>query len=312
MSAREPASSEWQALRRKLRMLERRLGGAPPGSPRRGKAKAVDAVTAEVPLLGAVALPLDGGPDEVFSYRGDTQFPAASTIKVYVLQAAFEAVAAGRLALDQEVELTAADQVGGTGVLDSLSPGRRYTVLDLATLMIVVSDNTATNLLIELLGVEGLNASIRRNGFTGTLALGKLMMNKPPPPTGPRLSQTTPADLASYFARLWRGELLPDELGEIARGIYGRQQYSFLGRKLAYDRYAGAAGEGPIRISSKTGSIRGVRNDAGVIEPLETGNGRAVVIAVMSSGCFDLHYGPDNAGEQVLARAGHALYQALR
>lgn len=294
-------------------MLEKRLGGSERAAQRRRARQrpAEPATGAEPARLGAVALPLDGNPEAVFSYRGDVHFPAASTIKTYVLQAVLEAVAAGGTRLDDEVELKASDQVGGSGVLSTLTPGRSFTVLDLATLMVVVSDNTATNLLIELVGVEELNASIRKHGFTGTVALGKLMMNRPPPATGPRLSHTTPADLARYFGKLWRDELLPRELGELARSIYRKQQYSYLGRELDYDRYAAAAGEGPFRIASKTGSIRGVRNDAGVFEPLAAG-GRHVVVAVMSSGCPDTRYSPDNLGERVVAAAGKALYATLR
>lgn len=311
-------------------MLEKRLGGGEREVRRRRGARRSNApdslassAAAEptaVPLaapaaeparLGAVAVPLYGGPDEAFSYRGDTRFPAASTIKTYVLQAVLEAVAAGRVSLGDEIELRATDQVGGSGVLRSLTPGRRYTVLDLATLMVVVSDNTATNLLIEQVGVEELNASIRRHGFTGTLALGKLALNRPPPATGPSLSHTTPADLASYFGKLWRDELLPPELGDVARAIYRQQQYSYLGRELDYDRYAAANGEGPFRIASKTGSIRGVRNDAGIFEPLAPG-GRPLIVAVMSSGCPDTRYSHDNLGERVVAAAGKALYAAMR
>ncbi len=289
-----------------MRMLEKRLGGAPQQPIRRGaggKSGASEAV------LGAVALPLDGSLEDAFSYNGDTQFASASTIKTYVLQATFEAVAAGKLSLDQEVELGAGDQVGGSGVLSAMSPGRKFTVLDLATLMIVVSDNTATNLLIELVGVPELNESIQRNGFRSTIALGKLMMNRPKPPSGPSTSQTTPVDLASYFQKLWRDELLPQELSEIARGIYRRQQYSYLTRELDYDRYQS---EPQFRIASKTGAIEGVRNDVGIFEPLGKSAGRPLIVAVMSKGCPDIRYNPNNLGERVVAAAGKALYLALR
>lgn len=286
-------------------MLEKRLGGAPTQPIRRGTGKG----TTQGAVLGAVALPLDGDLSEAFSYNGDTQFASASTIKTYVLQATFEAVAAGKLRLDQEIEMSATDQVGGSGVLTSLSPGRKYTVLDIATLMIVVSDNTATNLLIEAVGVPELNESIQRHGFKNTLALGKLMMNRPKPPTGPSTSQTTPADLASYFQKLWRDELLPKELGEIARGIYRRQQYTYLTRELDFDRYQK---EPQFCIASKTGALEGVRNDAGIFEPLTKSAGRPLIVAIMTRGCPDLRYNPNNLGEKVVSAAGKALYLALR
>lgn len=258
-------------------------------------------------------------------FNAQLSFPAASTIKVYVLQALLERVAAGTSSLRDELMLGASDQVSGSGVLKALSRDRPYTLLDLATLMIIVSDNTATNLLIELVGVDEVNESMRRNGWLGSSLRGKLQLATPQPGGQRRApSRTTPADLADYFARLWLGELLPPELTELSKTIYRQQQYGELGRYLDYDSYSAEVGEAPWRIASKSGSIRGVRNDAGVIEavaPPESGGeaavspprpygapNTAVVMAIMTSGCPDERFHNDNLGAKVLGTVARELF----
>lgn len=272
--------------------------------------------------IAVAAYPLDGGLSTApaIAHRAHEPFTAASTIKVFILLALLERVAEGGAALEEELVVGAADQVGGAGVLKELTPGRRFTLLDLATLMIVVSDNTATNVLVEYLGVDAINASIQSHGWRSTRSAGKLMLPVTPGEPARRPSVTSAADLADHFAQLWRGELLPEALSEVARSIYRRQQFSYLGRSMdfgggtaGYDRYAAAAGEAPWRIASKTGSVRGVRHDPGVFEPLRAAKegGKAFVIAVMTDGCVDERYHPENLGERVVGWAAAEVYQRL-
>ena len=254
--------------------------------------------------LGVAAQRL-GGAKEPLRYRAEEAFPAASTIKVFVLQALLERVAAGELELEQERTLGADDRVAGTGVLKALSPGRRYTLRDLATLMIIVSDNTATNLLIDLLGVGGVNRTIERHGWRGSRLAGPLqrperrLAGAPP-------SLTTPSDLADYFVRLWSGELLPPAQTALAQAIFrGQQRTDMLGRYLPFDAYSRETGESVLTVASKSGSLRGVRNDAGVIE----GEHGAYVIAVMSRDCPDLRFHPENLGAVAVGRVARAVHE---
>ncbi len=295
------------ALERRLEALERRLAGH--GDPRFGDAPAADA------RLGVVALPLDGGGEAdsaPVSRRATEAFTAASTIKVYVLQALLEAVAAGDHGLDERVELRAEDQVTGSGVLKALSPGTSYPLLDVASLMIVVSDNTATNLLIDLLGVERVREVVAARGWIGTYVRGKLQVAAPVGDQKPSPSRTTPRDLADYFARLWRGELLPEDLTDVAKRIYARQQFTELGRAIDYDQYTAEIGESHVVIASKSGSVRGVRNDAGVIALGDPGGERReVVLAVMTEGCPDRRFHPENLGAMVVGETAAAVLEAL-
>lgn len=248
--------------------------------------------------LGVRAVPLWGG-DEV-AYRERERFPAASTIKVFVLLELLSRVADGSASLDEEMLLEESDKVTGSGVLKALGADRSYPLADLATLMIIVSDNTATNLLIERLGVEAINDSCRRHGWRDTRLVGKLQQGD-----ASETSHTSPFDLSDHFVRLWRGELLPPELSEIARGIYLRQQYcDGLGRDLGYDGYSSETGASRLRIASKSGSIRGVRNDAGVVCLGE----RCFGVAVMTKGCADGRFYPDNPGVRTISKVSRALF----
>ncbi|HZJ10054.1 MAG TPA: serine hydrolase [Trueperaceae bacterium] len=326
----EPLSPTWPA---KIAALESRLGGEgrprpfPPawqapndgGSPRIGVAAAYLA-TGGYRRAEAEAVPgASGTVDTRLEHRAAERFPAASTLKVFVLQALLEAVAAGRHGLDEQRALREAEGVTGSGVLKLLTPGTKLSLLDLATLMITVSDNTATNMLIDALGMEAIMASVTANGWSDTHLRGKLQQT--PVAAGSKSSptMTSPRDLADYFSRLWLGEFLPAELTSVAKGIYRRQQFTELGRSLDYDSYSAEIGDSDMLVASKSGSIRGVRNDAGVIELNATGTATAAtareprryVVAIMTDGCPDRRFHADNLGAVVVGEVAAAVLGEL-
>src|SRR5262249_36023955 len=95
-------------------------------------------------------VPLDGG--EAIRAHADARMPTASTVKVYLLAALYAADASGRLSLDQRLELRPEDRTRGSGVLKLVAPGLCPTLRDHARLMIVISDNVSTNVVIRALG----------------------------------------------------------------------------------------------------------------------------------------------------------------
>ena len=97
--------------------------------------------------------------------RRGTRFPTASTIKTAVMLEAHHQAAEGRLPLDATYTLEESDKVGGSGVLNGLRDGLTLTGADLMHLMIVLSDNTATNMLIERLGTARVNARLDSYGM---------------------------------------------------------------------------------------------------------------------------------------------------
>lgn len=311
-------------LRQRIAVLEERLGGSEqprpwpsgwregsdPVPPPRIGVVAYRLGTASVPRDSAAVERLS--PVGAFAHRSDETFPAASTMKVYVLQALLEAVVAGDKDLGDSRELTASDQVTGSGVLKLMSVGARLTLLDLATVMICVSDNSATNMLIDELSIERIRTSVESNGWTDTSLSGKLQQAPVVGGTKRSPTVTSPRDLADYFGRLWSGDLLPPELTEVAIRIYRRQQFGELGRTIGYDQYSAEIGVSDLVIASKSGSIRGVRNDAGVIERTTADGTDRTVRAVMTDGCADLRFHAENLGARVVGDVSAAVLEHLR
>jgi beta-lactamase class A len=242
--------------------------------------------------------------------RADEAVTAASTIKVPILAAALGEVAAGRLDLAQPSAIPP-QRSGGSGVLQALAYLHTLTLADLLTLMIIVSDNTATNVVIDLIGMERINQFCSDAGLNGTV-LRRKMMDAEAVRLG--LENTTTAhDQARLLdAIAWRN-LLPPPLRAFALQALERQQFNDGLPSLLPDE---------VIVAHKTGELPGVRHDVGVI----TGtNGRQAVVAVLLSGIdaepLDLREGRSapSASTQLngsspsasLAAIGFAAWRAL-
>lgn len=227
------------------------------------------------------------------------RFPSASTIKLWVLRELFARAEAGELDLDRDdLSLGPRDRVIGSGVMKDLTPGLRMSLRDVATLMITVSDNTATNLLIAHLGTRAINAAARAAGYGDTHLHGLFFKGR-----GIRGSYTTPAD----SGRLMLGVATGREVSRAASGgmldILRREQYAnIVGRMIPFDPYASGAGR--WRLASKSGSIKGVRNDCAMVE----GPGCRYVISLMSRDCADERFNVDNEANLALARIAAEIH----
>lgn len=207
--------------------------------------------------------------DRPLLIRADEVVTAASTIKVPILAAALDEVDAGRLDLAQPSAIPS-QRTGRSGVLQALSHLNTLTLADLLTLMIIVSDNTATNVVIDLIGMERVNQFCAGAGLSGTV-LRRKMMDADAARLG--LENTTTAhDQATLLdAIAWRN-LLPAPLRAFALQALERQQFNHGLPSLLPDE---------VIVAHKTGELPGVRHDVGVI----TGtNGRQAVVAVLLSG----------------------------
>src|SRR5215207_7240687 len=150
----------------------------------------------------------------VYDFGGDEAVRTASTIKVAVMVEAFARVAEGRAKWTDELVLGKAARYGGSGVLPNLTDGLRLTLRDAVTLMMTVSDNTATNMVLDHLTTDAVNERMeslglkqtrimRRVGGGGESREGKVESNK-----RFGLGRTTPRELATLLERMERGEVV--------------------------------------------------------------------------------------------------------
>ena len=244
--------------------------------------------------IGLSVQSLDG--TELVALNTEHVFPAASTIKVPLLVKALERAQSGHLDLDGRVVMQDADRVPGAGVLHELSGGLALTWRDVLTLMIVVSDNTATNLVIGALGVDSVNAWLEAGGYSHTRLVGKLQLPLEQRNAAQRRGErnrTTAREQTLILGRLARGDLLDAGHTAAALDILSRQQYrDIIGRRLPRL----ADGMPGYRLCSKSGELAGVHHDVGVLY-----TPRPLVVALLSEGGTDPREHPDNRDVTLLA-----------
>lgn len=251
--------------------------------------------------LGLWACSLDTG--ECLEIRAREAFPAASTIKLPILYEIWRQAGEGRFRLTDPLLLKPEDVVPGSGVLKDLTPGLQLSVRDLASLMIVVSDNTATNLLIDLVGREWVNASMAELGLTDTHLHNKLFKAPPGAPS----NSTTPADLGRLMTMIAREEVLSPAACTEMMEILGRQHFTDATTRRVpdFDGFVEAGKEPLATVASKSGSIRGTRNDVGYVRA----RGKRYVISMMTRDCTDPRFYVDNEGALLLADVSAVVYQ---
>ena len=237
-----------------------------------------------------------------YTYRATETVRAASLIKLPILLCALTEVAKGNLSLEQRFFLSSEDRVGGSGVLRRLRPGLRPTLHDLLTLMIIVSDNTATNLLIEHLGVDAVNSYVQGVGLSQTKLVGKLQL----PDSAHRESNATcAADVLGLLVQLELRDLLPDELTEVALNVLKQQQFTeALARYLPTDA---ELSNSPVTVASKSGCLRGLWHDAGIVYRADGAPWYA--LAVLTEDSADRSYGWEQEGMLLIARLSRSVYE---
>lgn len=240
--------------------------------------------------------------------RGGEKARTASTIKLPLLVEIYAEADEGKLKLDEELVMREPDMVSGSGVLRELSAGTRLKLRDIANLMIVVSDNTATNILIGRITADAVNARMDKFGLPGTRLMRKVRGDG---------TQLSPAQGWSKAGELEANkkfglgsstslemvrllELL--ELGKVSGSkemiaTLKRQQYSDgIGRKLP-----------GLTIANKTGSLDHLRSDVGIVYA----KAGPVAIAITVEDIAVIDYGVDNPGLILIADLAKLIVEAL-
>lgn len=232
------------------------------------------------------ALDLDTG--RYSTVAGDQAFAAASLIKVPILVAYLAAVDQGRLTLAQGVTLSEATIVGGSGEMQFDEVGTRYAAYDVATQMIIASDNTATELMIELLGgASALNQQFQSWGLRHTVIRNPL-------PDLEGTNTTSPRDLVRLLALIDQGEILSqrsrDRLLAIMQRTYSR------------DLIPAGIAEGAL-VFNKTGDIGTLLGDVALVE---APNGKRYALAVLVERPHN-----DGRAAELIRRISEAVHQEM-
>ena len=259
-----------------------------PGRPLGELRLAIERVTRSINATwGIYAKCLETG--EEVAINADVVLDTMSVIKIPLMIEVFEQAKAGRLSLSDRHVLSAADKRLGTGTLHLMDPGTTLTVRDLVTYMIVVSDNTATDILFRLVGGPGaVTARMRSYGLTSTAALHTAQgwfdrvasalkdgtLDAYYRTGAARLGESTPREIAILLERMSRGELVDRESSAAMLSIMRFQQM-----RTRLPRYL----DNPWAVPHKTGdSPPYIANDVGIL----TLPGRTVVLSVFTADHF--------------------------
>ncbi|MBS1842546.1 MAG: metallo-hydrolase family protein [Acidobacteria bacterium] len=197
---------------------------------------------------------LDLAANHEISVNADETFPTASIIKIAILAELFHQAQQGKLNLNDPYTLQSSDLVGGSGISQALTPGAtKLTLRDVAALMISVSDNSMTNVLINRLGMDNVNALLDSLGLTHT-RLRRKMMDLKAAAEG-RENVATPREIALLLEALYKGKVLNKQFTEDFFNLLAVHKESYIPRYLPED----------LRVANKPGELEGVRNDCGLV-----------------------------------------------
>lgn len=211
---------------------------------------------------GTIGLYADDFHGNVIAIGADEPFETASTIKTYILACLFDQVEKGYKSLEDKIEYLPSHTVDGSGVLCALEPGAVLRVKDAATFMIIVSDNVATNMMIDYLGIDTINQCIKDLGCKATKLHNPLHFDR-----YEKLGTSTPRDYASIFTRLAKGELISPQADRDMLEIFKKQHYNSMLTKDFPPFYMDSDNTDDVlvKVASKSGSMNACRNDGGLI-----------------------------------------------
>jgi len=256
---------------------------------------------------GAVSLyakNLDTGAS--YALRADDPVPTASTIKLPIMVELFAEAEEGKLDWNQKLELIDQDKVSGTGVLTELSGGDLLSIRDLMHLMIVVSDNTATNLILDRIGGNAVNQRMAELGLTQTAVMRKIMQTKPESFTEEGKTsgndrwgtgRSCPRDMVVILERLYRGQLVSKAASEEMINVLKRQRdLQGVGRDMK-----------DTVVASKSGALDHLRSEAAIVYSPHG----PVAMAITVNNIPVVDYGVDNPGNLLIATLSQMLVEEL-
>lgn len=237
---------------------------------------------------------------ESFEFHGDKPMPTASLIKFPVMIATYEAIEAGKVSLDDMIEVKQDDMVPGSGLLTThFSPGLKLSLRDAIRLMISTSDNTATNLVVDQIGIETTRRSMAALGCPETQLHSKVFRRDTSIDLERSklygLGSTTANDMLKLVEKLYKYELVSEKASkEMLEHLYACEDTLKVPRLLPKG----------TKVAHKTGSVNESRTDAGFIDS----PAGPIAFAILTNKNKDQSWTSDNAGDRFCAEVGAAAY----
>jgi len=191
---------------------------------------------------------------ETFLINENFLFPQGSAIKIPILIEVLKQASEGKFKLTDKIKIEKKYQVGGSGVLKEFGDGlSELSIYDLAVLMITVSDNTATNILIDLVGMENVNKTLEKLGLKQTKLQRKMI--RPDASARGEENLSTPFEAMKLMEMLYKGEVVSKEISNQAVEILKKGKEANLNKYLPPD----------VKIANKPGGIEGVNCEWGIV-----------------------------------------------
>lgn len=247
-------------------------------------------------------------------YNENNLFETASCIKTFILVEYFKQLYEGKISKDDYFEYTEDDNIPGlnSGIIKNFDYGLKFRSKDYAVLMITESDNIASNKLINYLGIDSINKTIKELGFKNTQLLHEINI-----PKYLKCATTTPYEYARLFEMLYDGKIINKKVSNDCLDILKRQEHRDMLEKYLPPLDMVLMGDDASNINyiaSKSGGIvwedskvKNIRNDGGIIST-KYGD---YIISIFISNLDDLRYNFDNIAHEIGGKINELVYQKI-
>lgn len=253
--------------------------------------------------------------NETHKYHADDIFPTASVIKLGVLVTLMAQCEAGQSSLDEPIMLRRADLTTGSGVLQYLTPGLTMRVRDYAFLMMNISDNEATNVLIDYVGLKNIQTFLTGSGFPN-VNLHRKLVSGTPPQDDPQLGTATPDGFTRLITAVFRRKIVSPAACDLMMQLMDGVGSDRVGRYLPFSLYGNYGSDEQemqkLNLAGKTGSISGVRAQTAVVWQGSWQSAKGFAITVMTADDPEPEmWSSDAAGTLIIGRIARAVYDEI-
>lgn len=250
--------------------------------------------------------------NDAIHLRADDIYPTASVIKLPVLLTLMQQVEDGLYDLDAPLMLRRADKIGGSGVLQHLSPGLTMPIRDWAFLMMSVSDNLATNVLIDHVGVTAVNNWLQTHGYLDVHLQRKIDFDEIAKDQR-NLGTASPESLTRMITAVFRRQHISPTAGDEMLRLMDGVGSDRVGRYLPFSPYGSDEPEAQkLHLAGKTGSLMGLRAQTAVVwrGSWQTQQGFALTVMTADDPSPE-HWSPDAPGVLLIGRIAKILYDEM-